>query len=200
MPSAEAIQQYVAAAWRLMTGKPDGMRQLDLSVDGFWTSFYAILVALPPMLLMWIALANERLASGTYAGTRTTLLIAYAIVDLAAWILPLVALAFAAKPAGLGDRFVAYVVATNWASVLVAWIMLPMAVLSLLSPGSSLLDPLLFALFILTCVLMWRLTNAVIGKGPGVASAVFAAMLIASLMTVSLLSALLGIGPETSGG
>ena len=48
MPSAENIQLYLTGAWRMMMGKADGLRLLDLSVDGFWNSFFAIVIALPP--------------------------------------------------------------------------------------------------------------------------------------------------------
>ena len=59
MPSVEDIQQYMTGAWRLMLGKPDGMRLLDISVDGFWNSFFAIIVALPALAASWIAVAND---------------------------------------------------------------------------------------------------------------------------------------------
>ena len=35
----------LTGAWRLMLGKADGLRLLDLSADGFWNSFFAIVVA-----------------------------------------------------------------------------------------------------------------------------------------------------------
>ena len=47
MPPAEDIQRQMLGAWRMMTGRRDGMRLLDLSVDGFWNSFFAIVVAAP---------------------------------------------------------------------------------------------------------------------------------------------------------
>ena len=42
-----------------MLGKTDGIRLLDVSADGFWTSFYAMLFALPPIFLSWVAFAND---------------------------------------------------------------------------------------------------------------------------------------------
>lgn len=188
------IQQYLGGAWQLMFGKADGLRRLDLSVDGFWNSFFAMVFALPPLLLMWIALANERMAEGSFRGPRSSLILAYGLIDFAAWILPLIGLAFAARPAGIADRLIAYVVSSNWASAIIAWIMLPIAFLTMFAPGSEVTDMLLLIVFLATSAMMWRLTNAAIGKGPAVATGVFSAMLVASIATVVILSAVLGIG------
>ena len=45
MLSADETQSALLGAWRLMLGKADGFRLLDLSADGFWNSFFAIVVA-----------------------------------------------------------------------------------------------------------------------------------------------------------
>ncbi|TIX33060.1 MAG: transporter, partial [Mesorhizobium sp.] len=44
MLSADETYASLAGAWRLMLGKVDGLRLLDLSADGFWNSFFAIVV------------------------------------------------------------------------------------------------------------------------------------------------------------
>ena len=38
----------------MMLGKPDGLRLLDLSADGFWNSFFAIVGALPALIAGWV--------------------------------------------------------------------------------------------------------------------------------------------------
>jgi hypothetical protein len=48
-------------------------------------------------------------------------------------------------------------------------------------------------LFIIAMVLSWRMTNAAIGKGAAIGSAVFAGMFVASLIVIFTLQALLGI-------
>ncbi|WP_353643371.1 transporter [Mesorhizobium sp. WSM2239] len=193
MPSAAEIQRYLTGAWRLMTGKPDGLLLLDISADGFWNSFFAIVVALPALFVGWIGVANE-IADEPLTGGRLSILLRLAAIDLSAWILPLIALAIAAPLAGIGARFVHYVVASNWGSALIIWLMLPAALLRLISPSSSDLAALLsIGLFGLSMVLTWRLTNVVIGRGPAIGTAVFAGMFIASLAVLFLLQAALGI-------
>jgi hypothetical protein len=193
MPSAAEIQRYLTGAWRLMTGRSDGLLMLDISADGFWNSFFAIVVALPPLFVGWIGMANE-IAAEPLAGSRLSVLLRLAAIDLSAWVLPLAALALAAPLAGIGARFVHYVVASNWGSALIIWLMLPAALLRLISPSSSDLASLLsIGLFGLSMVLTWRLTNVVIGRGPAIGTAVFAGMFIASLAVLFLLQAALGI-------
>jgi hypothetical protein len=195
LPSADEIQSYLWAVWRLMNGRSEGLRELDLSADGFWNSFFAIVVALPALIVGWVSFANE-LGGDDVFGYRLSILVRLAIVDLASWIGPLVLLALVVRPAGLADRFVPYVVATNWASALFIWFMLPPSLLALFSPGSNDLISLLSVGFLLvTLVFSWRLTNTVIAMGPAVATAVFAGMLIASLVILLTLQSLFGLVP-----
>ena len=50
------------------------------------------------------------------------------MVDFGTWVLPLVLLWRSSRRAlGIADRFVHYVVASNWASALIVWLMLPAA-------------------------------------------------------------------------
>jgi hypothetical protein len=191
--TADETQASLTGAWRLMLGKADGIRLLDLSADGFWNSFYAMVVAVPALMVGWVGIANEVGDPDAFAG-RLGMLVKLATVDLGAWVLPLVAFALVAPHAGIGGRFVAYVVASNWASAIIAWLMLPSALVRLFLPAT---DPTagfvsLFC-FLLSMVLTWRMTTAVIGRGAAIGTAVFAGMFVGSLVVLFGLQALLGI-------
>ncbi|RAZ75156.1 transporter [Mesorhizobium atlanticum] len=193
MLSADETYASLAGAWRLMFGKADGLRLLDLSADGFWNSFFAIVVAAPALIVGWVGIANEIGDPDAFAG-RLGMLIRLATVDIGSWVLPLVALALVAPRAGIGGRFVHYVVASNWASAIIAWLMLPSALLRLFLPSNSDVNSLVsLFLFALSALLTWRMTNASIGKGAAVGTAVFVGMFIASLLVLFGLQALLGI-------
>ena len=193
MLSADETFASLAGAWRLMFGKADGLRMLDLSADGFWNSFFAIVVALPALIVGWVGIANEIGDPNAFAG-RLSLLIRLATVALGSWVLPLVALALVAPRAGIGGRFVHYVVASNWASAIIAWLMLPSALLRLFLPSTNEVSGLMsLLLFALSMVLTWRMTNATIGRGAAIGTAVFVGMFIASLLVLFGLQALLGI-------
>ena len=193
MLSADETYASLAGAWRLMFGKADGLRLLDLSADGFWNSFFAIIVAAPALIVGWVGIANEIGDPNAFAG-RLGMLLRLATVDIGSWVLPLLALALVAPRAGIGGRFVHYVVASNWASAIIAWLMLPSALIRLFLPAGSEVSGLVsLLLFALSMVLTWRMTNATIGKGAAVGTAVFIGMFVASLLVLFGLQALLGI-------
>ncbi|MCF6113864.1 MULTISPECIES: transporter [Mesorhizobium] len=200
MLSSDETYASLNGAWRLMLGKADGLRQFDLSADGFWNSFFAIVVAAPALIVGWVGLANEIGDPNAFAG-RFSMLIRLATVDIGVWVLPLVGLALVAPRAGIGGRFVHYVVASNWASAIIAWMMLPAALIRLFLPSTNefaVLASLL--LFALSMILTWRMTNVAIGRGAAVGSAVFAGMFVASLVVLFVLQALLGIGAPSGTG
>ncbi|MFD2054120.1 transporter [Mesorhizobium calcicola] len=206
MLSADETQASLTGAWRLMLGKVDGLRLLDLSADGFWNSFFAIVVAAPALIVSWVGIANEIGDPNAFAG-RLSMLARLATVDIGSWVLPLIALALVAPRAGIGGRFVHYVVASNWASAITAWLMLPSALIRLfLSSASQVSSLVSLLLFALSMVLTWRMTNATIGKGAAVGTAVFVGMFIASLLVLFGLQTLLGItvpddvGPQSLSG
>jgi hypothetical protein len=193
MPSAEEIQQYLHGAWRMMLGKADGLRALDISVDGFWNSFFAIVVALPALIVNWVTIADSYDVAETF-GDRFAIFIRLAVIDFAAWLLPLAGLAVIARRVRVADRYVHYVVASNWATAIIAWLMLPPAVLLLFLPDQT--DMAWFlsvAIFIASQIFVWRLTNVAIGRGATTASAVYAGMFAASVAILLVLQWLLGL-------
>ena len=193
MPRSDEIQHYLFATWRMMTGKPDAIRMLDLSAEGFWDSFFAIIIAIPALFVSWVTVANDIGGGGT-TGDRISILFGLAFVDLVSWIAPLVVLGLVARYIGIGDRFVHYVVATNWASAIVIWLMVPPGIIQLFWPQAEAFAlALSLGLIALTLVLMWRVTNAAIAKGPGVATGVFVGMFALSLVILLTLQPLLGL-------
>ena len=193
MPSAENIQTYLAGVWKLMNGRQDGLRQLDLTIDGFWNSFFAIFVALPALGVGWVSFANE-LAGGDPFAYRLWILAKLAVIDLISWVGPIVLFALLARPVGLIDRFVPYVVASNWASAVFAWLLLPPAMIDLFWPESvDVTDLVSLVAIIVTLVFAWRLTNAVIARGAAVATAVFFAMIAVSVAILLVLQPMLGL-------
>jgi hypothetical protein len=194
MPSAEEIQQYLRGAWRMMLGKADGLRELDLSVDGFWNSFFAIVVALPALIVNWVTIADSYGDLAIDFNDRFAIFIRLGIIDLAAWVLPLAVLAAVARTARLADRYVHYVVASNWTTAIVAWLMVPPAALLLILPDDT--DVAWFlsmVIFIASQIFVWRMTNVAIGKGATVASAVYGGMLAASIVVLVVLQWLFGL-------
>lgn len=194
MPSGDYVHNALTASWRMMWGRREATRMHDLSADGFWTSFFAIVVALPPLVVGWVAVADDLAGFPGGFGSRLGVVVRLAIVDIGTWLFPLALLAVVSPYAGIQKRFVHYVVSANWGTAITAWIMLPPSLLRLVygEPGEGVVF-ISILLFVFTLVLIWRLTDAAYERGPAVASAVFAGMLVASLFTLFSLQRILGL-------
>lgn len=197
--SFDLISRYLTGAWRLMMGRDEGNQLLDYSADGFWNSFFALIVALPPLLLSWVSFMNSYMpAEGS---NKALWLLGLGIVDLSGWIVPLVLFAFAARYIGLADRLVPFVVATNWGGALVSWIALPAPLLRLFNPqNDDLAASVGLLIFIVTMFLTWRLINAVLDRGPMVATAVLFATAAVSIFTMVTLQGYFGLLPASASG
>lgn len=194
MPPIEDVQRGLAASLRMMAGRADALRQHDLSIDGFWNSFFAIVVALPPLTVGWVANADVTAADPDSFASRLAAVIKLALVDVTVWILPLVVFMLIATRAGLRSRVVPYVVATNWGGAVFAWIMLPPSLIWMVTGQvGDLVAILSLFLFGLSLVLSWRLTNAALQKGPAVATGVFVGLLSLSFVVLFLLQGVFGL-------
>lgn len=193
MMSGEGIRRSLLGAWRMMMGRADGLKLLDTSADGFWDSFFALVIAAPALAIGWLASAND-FQQAENVGTRLSIVSRLAVVDVGVWILPLLALAIVVRHVGIADRFVHYVVSGNWASALLVWMMLPPSLMRLVAPQTAdIASPLSMLLFIGSMVLTWRQTNAALGKGAAVATALFVGMFFAALIVLIALQAIMGL-------
>jgi len=198
MPSSEEIQHYLTGAWRVILGKPDGLRLFDVSADGFWNSFFAMVVAFPPLVVGWVGMANELAAFSGDFGSRLSIVLRLATIDFAIWVVPVVALALVARRAGLADRFVQLVVASNWASALFVWATVPVPLFAMIwTMPPDVRNFLSLGLLLLNIFVFWRVTNVALGKGAAVATAVFAGMFVLAVtIQILLMSAFgLSLGP-----
>jgi len=182
MPPSDYVQRHLAAAWQMMNGKADGLRELDISADGFWNSFFAIVVALPPLIVSWVSYADLSQDLSETFRDRMSAVAKLAVIDLASWVVPIIGLALVAKRVGIADRFVHYVIAGNWSTAIIAWLMVPPSIVLLFAPDAHTFASLLsLVLFILSLIFDWRMTNTALGKGAAVATGLFASMVVASL-------------------
>ncbi|WP_157017493.1 transporter [Mesorhizobium xinjiangense] len=194
MPPAEDIQRYLTGVWRMMMGRNEGLSLLDISADGFWTSFFAIVLALPALLLRWITLGND--LSGPDEGTFS-LMLRLGLIDLCVWVLPLIALMLIGPRAGFGDRIVHCVVSINWSSAILVWIALPPIIVLALWPDALDIAVLLsLVVYLLTIFLTWRLLNIALAKGGAFAAGVLAGLVIGGLFIQFLMQDMFGIAAQ----
>jgi hypothetical protein len=120
MPDRDEIVQSLTGAWRLFLDRPNAMRLFNVSVDGFWRSFAAIIFIVPAYALFAITERIEILgepvvdpifSDGPFIANKVLTL----LLD---WVtLPILLAAFASL-LGVARSYTAYVVARNWCAVL----------------------------------------------------------------------------------
>src|SRR5690606_33630053 len=113
------VAQNLAGAWLLMRGRPEGLNRLDLSLEGFWRSFAAIVLVAPAALLA--ALSQGWFADAAAAGAPPDPNLPLTLLALAVdWTAFPLLFAVLARPLGLGARYVPFIAARNWAAVIVS--------------------------------------------------------------------------------
>ena len=114
MPDRQEILSSLYGAYRLACFDESGMRFFNITVEGFWRSFFAAILLAPFYLIaIWPEISS---ANG---GFSFWAMLVHFATYAAGWVLfPLVAF-FATDLLGLGQRFTALVVVVNWSSVLV---------------------------------------------------------------------------------
>ncbi len=194
------IARSLRGAWLVMLGRREGLALLDISEEGFWRSLQAALISLPVFILSWADYARELSVSVPISLGQAIWRIG--LTDICAWFLPLIAFALAARRLLLSDRFAHYFVATNWASAVLIYLMLPVIALSAIAPQwgeANTLASLIY--FGVSLVLTFRLTHVTLNQNWQVTLAVFLAIVLVSFIIIFGMQDLLGIAqpPASSG-
>ena len=120
MPTTEEIARSLTAAWELFLDRADAMRRFDVSVEGFWRSFAAVLLVAP--FYAFAVLADARTVAGSDplmpVESGMGMLVHNAVGLLLDWnALPLI-LALLARPLGNSRHYSEFIVARNWCAVI----------------------------------------------------------------------------------
>ena len=189
------IQRSLGGAWKLFLGRPEGMRDLDTSMAGFWRSFQAILLVAPVYAVAsqadWAALTAAYPEGAFDPGTFWFLKASTLALD---WVTLPVILALLAGFLGIRDRYAAFIVARNWATVIAV---LPFGVTSALAllgllPGEAIIIPSLIAL-IFALRMSYVVARIALGAPVEVAIGYVVFDFLISLAIVRILARLSGI-------
>ena len=114
IPDQAEVLRSLYGAWRLARMDISGMQHFNLSVEGFWRSFFAAIIVAPGYALLVVQRMLDR-EDGYDPGSTV---IVESIAYLAAWAaFPLVAVVLT-QLLGLGRHYVELIIAVNWAAVL----------------------------------------------------------------------------------
>jgi hypothetical protein len=182
IPDQAEVLRSLYGAWRLARADATGMQHFNLSVEGFWRSFFAAIIVAPGYALLVVQRTLDREESYGLGSTVVVEGIAY----LAAWAaFPLVAVVLT-QLLGLGRHYVELIVAVNWAAVLQIVAFLAAVALTLILPEG--LGALLLAIVTGTLILyQWFVMRTALQTTGGVALALVVVDLL--LSTVINLSA-----------
>jgi hypothetical protein len=130
IPDREEVLRSLYGAWRLARADVTGMQHFNLSVEGFWRSFFAAIIVAPGYALLVVQRTLDR-EEGYDPGS---IVVVESIAYLAAWAaFPLVAVVLT-QLLGLGRHYVELIVAVNWSAVLQVAAFLAAMALGLLLP------------------------------------------------------------------
>ena len=126
------VTRSIHGAWRIARMDPDALDYFDLTIDGFWRSFAALLVVAPFYIIFLILnygnQAGLELPTGPVVSTEF-----YVAVKLVAYIIGWLAFPLIMVPISrlldLSQNYVPYIIVWNWSNVLVMAAILPTVLL-----------------------------------------------------------------------
>ena len=120
MLGGEEIARSLTGAWELFLDRPGAMRRFDVSVEGFWNSFGAVVLTVPAYVFTALADHQAEIATAVDGAKQSELafILETAIGIGLDWLALPVILALGARPLGVARRYGAFIVARNWCSVI----------------------------------------------------------------------------------
>ncbi|WP_332691535.1 hypothetical protein [Bosea sp. (in: a-proteobacteria)] len=179
--AADDVTRSLRASWRLLSADAKALPDLDLSRDGFWRSYLALILTVPAIIPV---LAAERVLAGlpnTAGLFNAPVLLASVIAAELLAVITVPALLIMLAP-GLvhSPRFTGFIIAWNWSSILSAGLMaVPAAVFALgwSNAGIATFQALAFGAIVLR--LRYCVARAAFGPRSGIAGAIACASLLA---------------------
>ena len=180
---------HVGCAFRIVRGDAAALDDMDVSADGFWRSFEAILAAMPAFLFAWVVEARQIQREGV-AGSTMSFIARLAALELFFWILPIIVLAIVLPPLGFGHRFSHLVIARNWLSAGLSYLFVVVPFSELVFSGGTEGNFTPWLTLIVLALMIWsalRITRAALDTTPIVALAfVVAETLLSFPLAISL--------------
>lgn len=168
MLSAREAATSLYGAYRLARFDARGMTYFETSLAGFWRSFYAAVIVAPAFAV----LLAMRYAAGGEATDEVRFASVEAIAYVIAWVaFPLVMVSLA-RLLDREERYLGYIVAYNWASVLQNGLYLPLVMLGMAGviPAET-VGPLSLIVLSLILVYGWFIAKVALDVGTGTAVA-----------------------------
>ena len=186
------VLRNIRGVWQTMQGRRQGLEALDVSSEGVWRSFQAVLVSMPLLWATWISALRDIEPNSTL--TPVSIMLRLAFADAAAWLLPIALFALIARPFKLSHRAAHFIVTNNWGSVIFIAITALTVPFDLLGPDIEGLAASVSALALLVSLVMYfRMLHVTLDAPYQVSVPVYALMVLASLFGIYALYGALGL-------
>jgi len=187
---------HCECALRIVRGDPSALDDMDVSTDGFWRSFQAIIVALPATFFTWVIFGQDLIAEGVVASVFS-LVGRQAVIDIILWLLPIIILAIAMPQLGLGKNYTGLIIARNWLSAIVAYLVAAIALLYMVAPeeANGFIALLFLATIMVSIWMFLRVTIAALPQSRGIAYAIVIIETVVIFTLADLLTGLFGLSP-----
>lgn len=188
VPSINEVAGYLTGIYDLVRGEEAGLNHLDLTTTGFWRSFWAYAYALPAFCFFWILERDNHLAQHPDAEIGAGFLARAAMTDVVGLVASLGAVALAARPLGMTDRFAQWVIAANWLALPVSYVLAAVGLATLSVSGVGGAGPMFLIALIAALVIGWRVYRSALG-GDGLLA--FIVLFISEFVSI-LVSVIIG--------
>ena len=187
---------HMTCVIRLVRGEQAAWADMDISADGFWRSFGAIMAAIPALFFAWVVEARHLQADGV-AGTTGSIVARMAVLELVFWILPIVGLAIALRLLGMSDRFTHLIISRNWLAALLSYLFVAKPLVTLVSNGAAeaLAGWMTIAILAVMLWLSVRITRFALNTTPLVALAFIVVETLITFPLAMILYAAVGLSP-----
>ncbi len=134
MPDLDYFRHHLFGAWRLLRGDETGFDHFDTTEEGFWRSFWALGAAI--ILTIPLSVADHRLGTVyaeqvegyAFAAPLSIFLAAEFLTSVVGLIVYLLLMVPFLRAFGVAERYGTFVVAYNWASLLIVLLSLPLSI------------------------------------------------------------------------
>lgn len=201
-PTLAQLIAAVQGAWRLMLWDRDGLTRFDMTIEGFWRSFYAPAAALPLVTLIHVAhlsmMAETTLLNPDAGLPETPTTGLYLTIKTFTYIgevtlFPLL-MVLISRRMTIAARFVPFIIAWNWVNSLIIGV-LTIPHLLYLSGAIGLVSIYGFQVIILgvSILCLYYTTWAALETPPLVASIILALSIILGLGLEAVFSLIFGV-------
>lgn len=193
MPGRDEILSSLTGAWNLFLDRPDALRYFDISIEGFWRSFGAIVLLLPSYALIALAERARLLTDAVPDGFDGGAFLFNKIISIGVdWVAFPIIFAFIAGPLGLGRTYSTFIIARNWGAAIAV---LPFAAVALLFLAgiisAEFANFLSLAILIVVIRYSYLIARRALGAEIGLAVAVIVSDFALSLTILGLFDALI---------